>query len=137
MAGAITFSYDDGYDKNGERGSIRKVIASWTSDTSGDAAGTSAKINGYLLKGVTNPTDSPTDDYDIVLTDSDGANLLDGAFANLTNRDTTNTETRLFNLTDGTVPIGAYPEVNSTITVTVAAAGSTKSGVLTIYYRVR
>jgi hypothetical protein len=134
---AVTFSYDDGYDKNGERGLIRKVIASWTSDGSGDAAGTSAKINGELLKGVTNPTDGPTDDYDIVLTDEDGADLLSGSFDNLADRDTTNTETVHFSLTDGTVPIAAYPAVCSPVTVTVAAAGATKSGVLTIYYRVR
>lgn len=134
---AVTFTYDDGYDKNGASGQIRKVIVSWTSDGSGDAAGTSLKINGELLKGVTNPTDSPTDNYDIVLTDDDGANLLAGAFDDLADRDTTNTETVHFNLSDGTVPIAAYPVVCSTVTVTVAAAGATKSGVLTLYYRVR
>jgi hypothetical protein len=132
----VTFTYDDGYDKDGRGGVIRTITASWTSNGSGAAAGTSLKINGLLLKGVTNPTDSPTDDYDIVLTDADGANLLTGCADDLTDRDTTNTETVHFNLTDGTAPIAAYPAVNSTVTVTVAAAGSTKSGVLVLYYKV-
>lgn len=135
---AVTFTYEDGEDAvNANRGSIRKINCSWTSDGSGDAAGTTRKIVGTLLKGVTNPTDSPTDNYDIVLTDSDGANLLSGSFDDLADRDTTNTETVHFNLTDGTVPIAAYPVVCSTITVTVAAAGATKSGVLVLYYKVR
>lgn len=132
----VTFTYDDGWDKNGSHGSIRTVVASWTADGSGNAAGTSLKINGELLKGVTNPTDGPTDNYDITLTDADGADLLSGSADNLADRDTTNTETVHFNLTDGEAPIAAYPAVNSTVTVTVATAGSGKSGVLTIYYRV-
>lgn len=136
MAGTMTFSYDDGYDKDGLPGSVRRIICSWTSTSGGAADATTKKINGFLLKGVTNPTDSPTDDYDITLADDDGADLLSGSADNLTDRDTTNTETVHFNLTDGTVPIAAYPAVCSPITVTVAAAGSTKSGVLTLYYRV-
>lgn len=133
---AMTFTYDDGQNKDGRPGRIRTVIASWTSDGSGDAAGTSLKINGELLKGVTNPTDGPTDDYDITLTDADGADLLEGCIDNLADRDTTNTETIHFLLSDGSAGIAAHPAVNSTVTVTVAAAGSTKSGVLTLYYRV-
>lgn len=131
----MTFTYDDGHDKDGAKGPIRTVVASWTSDGSGDAAGTSSKINGELLKGVTNPTDGPTDDYDITLTDVDGADLLSGCSDNLADRDTTNTETVHFNLSDGTSPIAAYPAVNSTVTVTVANAGAMKSGVLTLYYK--
>jgi hypothetical protein len=134
---AMTFTYDDGHDKNGgSRGAVRKIICSWTSDGSGDATGTTLKVNGFLLKGVTNPTDGPTDDYDITLTDDEGANLLSGSFDDLADRDTTNTETVHFNLTDGAAPIAAYPAVCSTITVTVAAAGNTKSGVLVLYYKV-
>lgn len=137
MAGTMTFTYDDGYDAvSANRGSIRRITCSWTGTSGGAADGTTRKINGTLLKGVTNPTDGPTDDYDIVLTDDESADLLSGCFADLTNRDTTNTETRHFNLTDGTVPIAAYPVVCSTITVTVAASGTSKSGVLVLYYKV-
>lgn len=130
----MTFSYDDGFDKGGNKGRIRRILVSWTSDASGDASGTSLKVNGYLLKGVTVPTDGPTDDYDITLTDSDGADLLENSEADLTNRDTTDTETVSFALTDGAAPIAAYPAVCSEITVTVAAAGNTKSGLLVLYY---
>lgn len=133
---AMEFTYDDGHDGDGRGGAVRKIICSWTSDDQGDAEGTTKKIVGHLLKGVTNPTDGPTDDYDITLTDSDGADLLSGSSANLTNRDTTNTETAHFMLSDGAAPIAAYPVVCSTITVTVAAAGNAKSGVLVIYYKV-
>lgn len=133
---AMTFAYDDGYDKNGVRCSVRTVVASWTSSAGGAASGTSLKINGTLLKGVTVPTDGPTADYDITLTDSDGADLLSGCADNLEDRHTSNTETIHFNLTDGSAPISSYPVVNSTVTVTVANAGNTKSGVLTIYYAV-
>lgn len=131
---AMTFAYDDGHDKDGLRGRVRTVTASWTSDGSGDAAGTTKKINGRLLKGVTNPTDGPTDDYDITLTDADGADLLSGCIDNLVDRDTTNTETVHFLLSDGAAGIAAYPVANSAVTVTVAAAGATKSGVLVLYY---
>lgn len=133
---AMTFAYDDGYDKGGRGGTIRKITCSWTSDASGDAAGTTLKVNGFLLKGVTNPTDGPTASYDIVLTDDEGANLLSGSFDDLADRHTSNTETVHFNLTDGAAPIAAYPAVCSTVTVTVAAAGDTKSGVLVLYYKV-
>ncbi len=132
---AVNFTYDDGYNKDGDKGAIRRVNVDWTSDGSGDAAGTSLKINGYLLKGVTVPSDGPTDDYDIVLTDSDGADLLSGCIAGLTNRDTTNTETVHFLLTDGAAGIAAHPAVCSPITVTVAAAGAAKSGTLVLYYK--
>lgn len=132
----VTFSYDDGYTKDGEQSSIRKVIAAWTSDGSGDATGTSLQINGRLLKGVTNPTDGPTDNYDIVLTDSDGANLLADCIDDLTDRDTTNTETVHFLLTDGTVGIAAHPAVCSAVTATISGAGSSKSGTLVLYYNV-
>lgn len=131
----VSFTYDDGYNKDGDKGPIRRVNVSWTTDGSGDAAGTSLKINGYLLKGVTVPSDGPTDNYDIVLTDADGADLLAGCIAGLTNRDTTDTETVQFLLTDGAAGIAAHPVVCSAVIVTVAAAGAAKSGTLVLYYK--
>ena len=133
---AMTFTYDDGYDKDGRQLGVRKVICSWTSDASGDAAGTSDKIVGLLLKGVTDPTDGPTASYDITLTDSDSVNLLSTCIDDLADRHTTNTEVVEFLLTDGTAGIAAHPAVCSPITVTVANAGATKSGVLVLYYKV-
>lgn len=138
---AMTFSYDDGHDRSsGGRGRIRTITATWTSDASGDAAATTEKINGVLLKGVTDPAaggSAPTDDYDIALTDSDGANLLQGCADDLADRDTANTETVHFLVSDGTAGIAVHPAVNSTVTVTVSNAGNTKSGTLVLYYEVR
>ena len=45
---AMTFTYD-------ETGPIWKIIAVWTCDASGDAAATTKKITGSLIKGVTDP----------------------------------------------------------------------------------
>ena len=134
----MTFTYDDGLNGTIDRhGIIGRVVCSWTANGSGAATGTTAKIVGELIKGVTNPTDSPTDDYDITLTDEDGVNLLGGSADDLTDRDVTNSEAVYFNLTDGSAPIAAYPVVCGTIAVAVASAGSAKSGVLTLYYRRR
>lgn len=132
---AMSFTYTDGWTKDSTQGPIRKVNVSWTSDGSGNATGTSLSINGVLLKGVTDPTDGPTDDYDIALADADGANLLAGCIDDLTDRDTTNTETVHFLLTNGTAGVAAYPAVCGPVTVTVSNAGSTKSGLLVLYYR--
>lgn len=137
---AMIFTYDDGYDKDGRQLGVRKVIASWTSDASGNASGTTDKIVGLLLQGVTNPTDGPTDNYDIVLTEANGANLLGGCDFDLTNRDTSNSEISHFIVTNAasTDPggVGAHPAVCGAITVTVSSAGNTKSGVLELYYKV-
>lgn len=130
---AMTFTYDEIAGQG-----IRKIIASWTSDGSGAAAGTTKKICGELIKGVTNPTDSPTDDYDLVITDSDSVNVLGNCFDDLQDRDTTNTEEVYFSLSNkaGTaVAMAAFPVVCSPLTLTISNAGDTKSGVATIYYR--
>ena len=132
---AMSFTYNDGQDKNGgSKGKIRTVIATWTSDADGDATGATEKIVGYLLKGVTVPSNGPTANYDITITDSDSANLLAGCADDLADRHTTNTETVHFLLDDGTAGIAAYPAVASEITVTIANAGNTKSGTLTLFY---
>jgi len=125
---AVTFTYD-------EIGPIHKMIVAWTSDASGDAAGTSKKITGEVIKGQTNPTDTPTDDYDIVLTDEEAVNILGNSADDLVDRDTTNTEEVYFGITDGTNPLAAYPVVSDKITVTVSNAGNAKSGKLTVYYK--
>lgn len=136
---AVTFTYEEGDDHESKRRGIRKVIASWTSDGSGDATGTTGKIVGTLVKGTTNPTDGPTDNYDITLTDEDGVNILASCDDDLADRDTTNSEEVYFLVKDhaaGTpLAQSLHPVVCSKITVTVAAAGATKSGVLTLYLR--
>ena len=134
---AMTFTYDNGRDESGSYRGVRKVIASWTSDGSGDASGT-AKIVGTLVKATTNPTDGPTDNYDIVLTDDDGIDILAACQNDLTNRDTTNSEQVYFLVKDTAetaLAQSVHPIVCGLVTVTIAAAGDTKSGVLNLFLR--
>lgn len=138
MAGTITFDYDEGADGAGNWHPYRKVICSWTSDSSGDASGTTKKLVGTLVKATTNPTDGPTDNYDITLADEDGVNLLGGCDDDLTDRDTANSEEVYFLVKDhaGTpLAQSIHPVVCGVVTVTVAAAGSIKSGVLNLFLR--
>lgn len=139
---AMTFTYDNGSDRlGGGGGAIRTVTAAWTSDGSGNATATTGKIVGTLLQGVTNPDDSaaPTANYDIVLTEENGANLLGGCDFDLTDRHTSNSEISHFLITNAAATdpggVGAHPAVCSPITITVSNAGDTKSGVLVLYYR--
>lgn len=139
MAGsAMTFTYDDGLDRTGANGRIRKVIVEWTSDdTTGSVTGTTEKIVGELIKGVTDPgSAAPTDDYDITITDEEGADVLGASLDNLGDRDTANTEVVYFGLTDGTVNTSAFPVVCDKLTIAVTNAGNSKTGQLTLYYRV-
>jgi len=121
-------------------GVIRKITATWTSDGDGDAtADTDQKINGSLLQAITDPgAAAPTDNYDIVLTDADGYDVLALCQDDLTDRDTANTEQVNFCLLNyDATPIGiaAFPVVSSVLTITVSNAGDTKAGVLILYWR--
>lgn len=128
----MSFTYEDSL-KDG----IHRVIADWTSDGSGNASGTTTKLVGELIKGVTNPDDSaaPAADYDITVTDADGVNVLGSSADDLADRHTSNTECVYFNLTNGTTPIAAYPVVSGKLTIAVANAGDTKQGQLILYLK--
>lgn len=137
MAASMTFSYDDGYDKDGHRGPIRSITADWVSSSGGAVSSTTLKINGFLLKAVTDPgSAAPTDDYDIALTDENGSDILSGSVGSLADRDTSNTEVVNLNIDDGAgglLPV--YPMVSGKITVAVTNAGDTKNGQLILYYQ--
>jgi hypothetical protein len=92
-----------------------KIRVNWTTDGSGDATGT-IRFDGFLVRAVTDPSDGPTDNYDITLV-QDSADQLGGFLAD---RDTTNTEVKI--PSDPIFLAGVH-------TFTVAAAGATKSGV--------
>lgn len=138
MAGSMSFTYDDGYDRKGRPGSIRKVLISWTSDASGNADGTTEKIVGTIIKAITDPGDGPTDNYDITITDSEGVDVFGKCKTGLMNRDTTNSEEQYFLvLNEDTSPLSmaVHPVVCDVLTVTVAAAGNAKSGQLILFYK--
>lgn len=126
----MSFTYDT-------EGAIKVINVTWTSNGSGAASGTTRKVSGELHMGKTIPsaTAAPTANYDITLTDSDSFNILSVTDADLQNRHTSNTEAVYFLVQDHGTPsdVADHPVVCSTITVTVANAGDTKSGTLRLY----
>jgi hypothetical protein len=125
---SMTFVYED------VGPSIKRVRINWTSDAGGAAAGTLKKITGRLLKGVTKPTDGPTDNYDITLTDEQGVDVLGNCDSSLMNRDTANAEESNFLLKNSTpAGVGAFPSVCNVLSVAVANAGNAKSGLCVLY----
>tara|TARA_Y100000310_G_scaffold246825_1_gene252231 strand:- start:5398 stop:5841 length:444 start_codon:yes stop_codon:yes gene_type:complete len=142
---ASTITYDQGQDRAGQHGSIRRVIIDWTSDdATGAVTATTGKIVGQLLKVVTDPgATAPTADYDIVISDDEGVDVLSGLAGtggtdpSLADRHTSTTEVvHLWaedSLTD-VVP-GSQPYVCSTLSVAVTNAGNSKLGQIIIYYK--
>ncbi len=124
----MTFEYDD-------EGPIRKVIATWTSDGAQLASGTTKKLGGFLIKGQTNPgAVAPSDNYNVIVTDDDGVNVLGNSHDDLLARDTANTEEVYFNIQASATNTAAYPAFNSPLTISVSAAGAAKDGVVTLFY---
>jgi len=138
MAGsASTIAYDDGQDRKGQHGHIRRIVIDWTSDdATGQVVITTGKISGELLKAVTDPDAgaAPTADYDIVITDEEGANVLANCYDDLVDRHTSTTQTVDFFLT-GAANVGARPVVCDILTITVSNAGNSKQGRIVLYYR--
>ena len=143
MAGSsMTFTYDDGIDRAGAYGGIRKVLVDWTSDSAtGAVTGTTDKIVGALIKGVTDPGSvAPTDNYDIVITDEEGVDVLGSCVAagRLADRDTATSEERYFfveNADAAPLAMGVHPVVCDKLTIAVTNAGNSKTGQLILYYR--
>lgn len=86
MAGTVTITETI-------HGSVKKAVFAWTSATGGAADGTtSAVFDGKLIGLTTIPAgggSAPDDNYDVVISDVEGHDLLLGAGLN---RDTANTE---------------------------------------------
>lgn len=111
---------------------LKKIIVDWVSDdTTGSVSGVTIILNGVLGQVVTVPgTPAPTDNYDIVLTDEFGLDILADSRDNLLNRDTVTTESILTNLeSDGAgLRIAAYPVLVGKMTISVTNAGNSKKG---------
>ena len=132
MAGSVmTITYSSA-------GGMTRIVADWTSDdTTGAVSGTTKHLVGELIKGQTDPgATAPTDDYDIVLTDTEGVNVLGLSHDDLVNRDTTNTEEVYFNLKpDGATVLPAYPVISDQLLVSITNAGNSKVGQVVLYLR--
>ena len=109
------------------QGPLHQFVYTWTSDSSGDATETTTSTySGEILSLVTIPdgTAAPTDNYDVVVTDSNGVDILYGGGAD---RDTLNTE-----YVQGT-SLGVI--ATSALTFTIADAGDTKEGTVIVTLR--
>ena len=112
-------------------GTVKKVTWAWTSASDGSvgaAAVSTTTTNAYSGKVerlVTDPgATAPTDNWDLVINDEDGTDILVGAGAN---RDTANTEQVLAS----SVGIVA----NDKLTMLVTNAGDSKTGTVYVYIR--
>lgn len=106
---------------------VKKLSFSWSSDSAGDATKTTSETyNGRVLALLTDPDgdDAPTDNYDVVINDSDSHDILLGAGAD---RDEANTEY----VTESS--LGAVSD--SVLSLSVSNAGSGKAGVVAIWIR--
>jgi hypothetical protein len=108
--------------------SVKKITWAWTSDASGNADLVTTKAyDGVLQRLITVPAgggSAPTDNYDIVINDGDGFDVLLGAGAN---RDTATTE-QVASASLGVV-------AGDTLTLSVSNAGNAKSGTTHLYIR--
>lgn len=115
---------------------IRKYTFAWTSDSSGNVSGTASDaISGTIVRVVTNPgATAPTDNYDVVLNDADGIDVLAGQGAN---RDTADSEHFCPGVAfkDGTTTSIAPVVVDGELTLGVTNAGNAKQGELHLYVR--
>lgn len=122
MAGTITQAHT-------ALGNIRRLTFTCTADASdGSFPSTevTAKIEGRLLKLVTNPgATAPTANYDIVLNDQHGHDVLQGVGAN---RHTTNTESVAI-VYSGT---GTHPCVAESDTLTLAITNNAVNSAITV-----
>jgi hypothetical protein len=108
---------------------VQRIVFDWTSSAAGAADAETAEIyNGRVIYVAQLPGaggDQPTDQYDVLVSDADGVDVLAGLGANLSNAAPTYKAD-----TDG---LGAV--VESTLTLAVTNAGNAKSGKTIVYLR--
>jgi hypothetical protein len=123
-AGTLTQDY-------ATHGAMKVATLTWTTSAGGvfTSTATSKSINGFVVSVETDPdgTAVPTAAYDITLLDSGSADIMGGALAN-----------RSATATEITMPLlnGNYTgiAVQGALTLTVSAAGNSKTGVVKIFY---
>lgn len=111
MAGSSTSQTSSFIEQGVSRSDrVQKIRVTLTGDAStGAMPNTTLELNGYIMKIVTNPgSTAPTDDYDIVITDEHGVDVVGGL---LLNRDTANSEQ-------------VYPVIGSTPAIPVWVCGT-------------
>jgi hypothetical protein len=119
------------YSLIGNNSGMSVLSFAWTTDDSTGSVYTSTGVNltvsstiaeaiagKYVIMAETNPTNSPTDNYDVYIRDTDGVDVLGLALANC---DTTNSEQWLLPLPR---------PITSDLKLEVLTAGNSKSGVV-------
>jgi len=117
MAGTVTTTEE-------RIGPIEEIIFVWTSSAAGAAdATTTYSYNGEVMEAQIVPgATTPTDLYDVVLTDNNNIDMLYGQGANVSNASTV-------------VVKGAALVSNSKITLGISNAGSAKDGTVIVHVR--
>jgi hypothetical protein len=111
----------------------------WTSDANGNVVANIEQMTGTIMRAVTNPEDgatSPTANYDITLSDSDGIDLLTGLAANRSATDNENI-CPLFTQTiadsASTNVLQSVPVVAGDVDLAITNAGAARGGILKVY----
>lgn len=110
-------------------GNVRRISLTCTADSVGATYPSTAlttKFEGRLIKLVTNPgTTQPTDDYDVVLNDQHGHDVLEGVGIN---RDTLNTEEVPIVYSGSTI----HPWVDESDALTLVISGNAVNSAVTV-----
>jgi hypothetical protein len=111
----------------GQNPQVQRTQINWTSDSGGSASG-SVTIEGVILRVVFDPSGSPTDAYDVTLSDANQIDVLAGLGANRSGTDP-----------QSVVPVdttsGLPFAVAGNLALSVANAGNAKTGKVVIYSR--
>lgn len=128
--GTVTIAYAQG------NSATKRITFTWEADASGNASGFLTNVlSGTIVRVTTNPAaDAPSDDYDVVLLDEDGLDVLAGRGAN---RDTSNSEhfCPALSFSDGTTTGIAPIVVEGKLELQVSNAGNANDGSLVLYLR--
>jgi len=121
MAGTVTVSEET-------FGSVKKIQWDWLSDASGDAnKATTNPYEGEILFAVFEPDSGgtqPTDQYDVVINDPDGYDVLVGVGADLSNA---------ANVYKLKAAMGAVKA--DVLNLVVSNGGNAKGGLVTLFIR--
>jgi hypothetical protein len=119
----MTLAYD-------EAGDVLRVIATFTSDASGNASATTRAVGGRLVKGTLDPgSPTPTSGWDVTITDESGVNVLSKCDTPFENGDT-NTSLEFYPLLKSAALVvqPVAPLVGGPLTIAVSNAGDSKAG---------
>jgi len=128
MAGSVSITYS-------ETRTVKKITLDWTSNASGDATVDTKALSGQILRVCFIPDSGgtqPTDQYDVVLNDADGIDVLEGLGANLSNSTSTDVVPVV---TDGNAGNMQPVAVDGVLSLAVSNAGNSKGGKVILYIR--